>query len=133
LTRLTGRSSTSDFLLPDHPSGAFPLSVAITRAFSDQARRRNAHALILMLPGGSNFRERAVYGKSEYDQFARALMDAGVDVVDLAPLLLKALGSRTYCDLYTDQSICDGHYSKFGNSLVAKIVANELMHRGAIH
>jgi hypothetical protein len=129
-TRLTGSVSTSEFLSPTHPSGAFQLTLAIVRAFSLEAKRRGQHPLVVMLPGGSSFREHQSSGHYEYDMLVAAMAENGIDTFDPAPVLLSRLAGRDYCQLYAEVDICGRHFGVSGSAVLAEVVADELRRRG---
>jgi hypothetical protein len=130
--RLSGRTWSDYFLMPDHPSGALVLTAAIGEAFAREADRRGKRTLVVILPGASSFRTRAALGIPEYAPLIDALAARGVEVFDPAPALLAALEQRSYCDLYSNPVECKGHFGSAGSTIVAQVVASELRRRGLI-
>jgi hypothetical protein len=131
--RFTGRPSWSAFYEADHPSKALGLTAAIAEAFAREAERRGKKALVVMLPGASSFRGRAKFGNFEYAPLVDMLAAAGVGVFDPGPALLTGLGDRSYCALYAQPDICDGHYGVFGSTIIADVVAAELRRRNLVN
>jgi hypothetical protein len=127
--RLSGRTWSDYFLMPDHPSGALVLTAAISEAFAREAERRGKRALVVILPAASSFRTRAALGIPEYSPLIAALATRRVEVFDPAPALLAALEQRSYCELYSNPAECRGHFSSAGSTIVAQVVASELRQR----
>jgi hypothetical protein len=131
-THFSGRPSWSEFFAVDHPSGALPLTAAIVDAFAREAAHRGKRTLVLMLPGANSFRLRGRDGALEYAPLAATLTAKGIDVFDIAPALLAALGERSYCVLYSQTDGCGGHFGRLGSMIVAEVVAAELRRRGLV-
>jgi hypothetical protein len=129
-TRITGLPTWSSFFHADHPSGAFPLTAAITVAFAREAERRGKRALVVMLPDASSFRARAKLGKPVYAPLLAALAAKHVAVFDPIPALLSALGSRSYCMLFAQPANCNGHFGVAGGGILADVMMAELRRRG---
>lgn len=130
--RFTGLPTWSEFFHADHPSGALQLTTAIAVAFVQEAERRGKRALVVMLPDASSFRVRAELGHSEYAPLVAALAARHVEVFDPAPALLAALGTRSYCTLYSQAASCNGHFGVAGGGIVADVVLTELRRRGLV-
>jgi hypothetical protein len=130
--RITGRPSWADFYRADHRSGALALTAAIVEAFVRESEHRGKRALIVMLPGASNFRARAEFGQPEYAPLITALATRKIDVFDPSSALLFALGQRSYCELYTVPADCNGHFGIEGSRIVADVVMAELRRRGLV-
>jgi hypothetical protein len=131
-TRFSGAPSWADFYRSDHPSHALALTTAIAEAFSQEAKERGKHGLVVMLPGASSFRARADNGAPEYQPLLAALTARNVDVFDPAPALIAALGQRSPCALYSQPASCNGHFGVFGSGLVGDVVMAELKRRGLL-
>ncbi|MDQ6701668.1 MAG: hypothetical protein M3Z96_00405 [Pseudomonadota bacterium] len=150
---VAGRTGWSGMYATDHPAGALPLMAAICEAFVDLANSRGQRTLIVMLPLANSFREQANYGEFEYAPLVAALAAKGIEVLDPGAAMLGALGGRSYCEFFAWPVIgepsphnfqhyatavkawfrsrlpCGGHYSSFGNTTMAKLVAAELRRR----
>lgn len=136
---LARRASYSSLYDADHRSAALPLMTAIIREFVDLAKARDKRALVVILPGSSSFREQANYGAFEYAPLVAALAAKGVNVFDPGAAMIEALNGRSACEFFTHARAeltwftspvpCWGHYSTFGNSTLAHLVAAELRHR----
>ena len=127
--RFTGRPSWADFYRAGHRSGGLALTAAIVEAFVREAERRDKRALIVVLPGASNFRAEAKFGQPEYAPLMAALAAKNIDVFDPSPALLTALGQRSYCELYTAPADCEGHFGIEGSRIVADVIMAELRQR----
>jgi len=127
--RFTGRPSWADFYRAGHRSGGLALTAAIVEAFVREAERRDKRALIVVLPGASNFRAEAKFGQPEYTPLIAALAAKNIDVFDPSPALLTALGQRSYCELYTAPADCEGHFGIEGSRIVADVIMAELRQR----
>ena len=128
--RLEGNASFSDFLSEAHPSGAFPLTVAIVDAFNALAQQRGKRLLVLMLPGGSSLRQKENSGSFEYAALLERIRERSLDTFDVGEAMLSERGGRSYCELFTDATACNGHYSARGGQVISEIVAKELVRRG---
>ncbi len=129
---LAGRAEWSSFYASDHPSGALRVLAAICQAFVYHADSRGERALIIVLPVAKSFREQAMYGKFEYAPLVATLVAKGVGVFDAGPAMLDVLAGNSYCELFTRQKSCEGHYSIFGNTILANLLAAELRRRGFV-
>ena len=123
--RLRGQTPWTDLYSPDHPSGAVPLTIAIAKAFVQEAQQRGMRTFIVMLPSAGSFRLAERSGKADYAPFVTAMTANGLSVFDPIPGLIRALKGQSYCMLYVDKN-CEGHYNIAGGGLVAQIVAAEL-------
>ena len=122
-----GSCSTARAALPgSRPSGALPLTVALTDAFVREAANRGKRALVVMLPGAQSFRLRPAHGAMEYAPLVGALTAKQIEVFDAAPALAAALGERSYCLLYSRPNECRGHFGVLGSNILAEIMAAEL-------
>jgi hypothetical protein len=136
---LVRRTEWSGLFAADHPSGAFQLMVAICEAFTKRAKATGGRPLIVMLPVAHSFREQANYGQFEYAPLVAALQAKGIEIFDAGPPMIAALGGRSAClffthphpmtALLTSPVPCGGHYSSFGNTILAQLVAVELQRR----
>jgi hypothetical protein len=113
-----GYKSYLQFYLPHHPSGAFPLNVAIIRQFVSEAAARGQHPVVLIFPTDEDFR---VYnGKFVYDRLIQVLKKEHIEYVDLGSELLQRLGNRNYLELFLGGKY--HHFNEAGNKLVAQIL-----------
>jgi hypothetical protein len=130
--RFTGAPSWDHFYRANHPSGAFPLTIAIVQAFVREAESRGKRTLVVMLPGSSSFRAHAKYDEPEYRPLLDALAARHIDVFNPIPALSAALGQRSYCELYAAPASCTGHFGVFGSRVVADVMLTELRRRGLV-
>ena len=113
-----GYKSYLQFYLPHHPSGAFPLNVAIIRQFVSEAETRGQHPVVLIFPTDEDFR---VYnGKFVYDPLVQILKKEHIEYVDLGSELLQRLGEKNYMELFLGGKY--HHFNEAGNKLVAQIL-----------
>jgi hypothetical protein len=127
--RLRGQTPWADFYSPDHPSGAALLTIAIAKAFIQEAERRGARTFIVMMPSAGSFRSWDRFGAADYAPFVKAMNADGLDVFDPFPALLSALAGQNYCSLYAQETSCQGHFGLVGSALLAEVVASELRSR----
>lgn len=136
---LVRRAEWSDLYAADHPSGALRLMAAICQAFVELAKARGERPLIVMLPLANSFREQANYGKFEYAPLVAALQAKGIEIFDPGTAMIDSLAGRSACEFFTHAHPgaawltspvpCGGHYSTFGNTTMAQLVAAELRRR----
>jgi hypothetical protein len=127
--RLRGQTPWADLYSPDHPSGATILTIAIAKAFIQEAERRGSRAFVVMMPSAGSFRSLKRFGASDYAPFVKAMNADGLDVFDPLPAISSALGGQNYCNLYAQQASCQGHFGVAGSALLAEVVAGELRNR----
>jgi hypothetical protein len=130
------RAEWSSLYDAEHPSGALRLMTAICEAFVNQAKARKQQPLIVMLPLAHSFREKWNYGKFEYEPLVTALRAEHITVFDPGSAMIDSLAGRSVCELYThphpglawftSPAPCGGHYSVAGNTMMAKLVADEI-------
>jgi len=113
-----GYKSYLQFYQPDHPSGAFPLTMAIIRQFVSEAQARGQHPLVLIFPTDEDF--RVYHDAFIYEPLVRALKKENIEYVDLGAEILKRLGGRSYLDLFLGGQY--HHFNEAGNRLVAEII-----------
>jgi len=136
---LLRRAEWSSFYAPSHPSGALRLMAAICQAFAELAKARGKRPLIVMLPLAHSFREQANYREFEYAPLVAALRAKGIPVFDPGAAMINNLAGRPICAFFTTAHAeyawlaspvpCGGHYSTFGNTTMAHLVAAELQRR----
>ena len=115
-----GYKSYLQFYQPDHPSRAFPLTIAIIQQFVREAKERGKHPLVLVFPTDEDFR---VYNRHLiYEPLIQELNKKHIEYVDLGPELLKRLCNRNYMDLFLGGKY--HHFNGEGNRLVAQIIFN---------
>jgi hypothetical protein len=130
--RLQGLPPWIDFYSPEHASGAVPVTIAIARAFVQEAERRGARVFVVMMPGAGSFRSRERLGAPDYSPFVAAMAAKGLSVFDPLPPLAAALGGQSPCKLYAQEAACKGHFGVAGGSLLAEVVAAELRRRNLL-
>jgi hypothetical protein len=136
---LSRRTEWSNFYATDHPSGALRLMSAICEAFTETAKAQGQKPLIVMLPLAHSLREKLNYGEFEYTPLVTALRAKGIEVFDAGPAMIESSAGHSACEFYSHprpemawflSSVpCGGHYSKIGNTTIARLVAGELRKR----
>jgi hypothetical protein len=117
---ILGYKSYLQFYKPDHPSQAFPLTMAIINQFIHEAKDRGKHPIILIFPTDEDFR---VYQKNKqfvYQPLIKKLEKEQIEYIDLGSELIKRLGSRNYMNIFSGGKYF--HFNKEGNRLVAQII-----------
>lgn len=130
--RVRDQTPYSDFYSIDHPSEALPISIAIADAFVREAHQRGKQSFIIMMPGAGSFRMAMRKGVPDYAFFVSAMRERKVDIFDPIPMLNEKLNGRSYCELYTEETKCQGHFGVAGSALVAEVVASELRRRNLV-
>jgi hypothetical protein len=113
-----GYKSYLQFYLPNHPSHAFPLTIAIINQFIREAKERGKHPIVIVFPCDEDF--RVYHQHFVYEPLIRAFKRENIEYIDLGPEILKHLGSRNYMDLFLGKQY--HHYNEAGNKLVAQIL-----------
>ena len=131
LAHFSGGPASAEFFSADHPSGALPLTIAITEEFVRLAEQRGKRPLIVLFPGANSFRARDHRGDFDYAPLLAGLKSVKIDVFDVGQAVTASLGARSFCTLYV-KSDCSGHYGVQGSAIVADVIADELYRRGLI-
>lgn len=132
IARLRGYPSYMPFYDENHSSGAFPVTVAIIKAFAAEAKSRGQAPLFLTIPDNKDIDYLHKHGKLPYANLLAAMESAGITTIDTSSTLLDWLlesGERSKCDLYVN---CIGHLTPQGNKLVAEQVARQATVQAAI-
>ena len=143
LTRLHNillrKAEWSSLYAADHPSGALRLMADICQEFAELAKARGQRPLIVMLPLAASFREKANYGEFEYAPLVASLRAKGLEVFDPGVAMIESVAGGSVCEFYSHPHPeigwlaapvpCGGHYSKAGNTTLARLIANELRSR----
>ena len=101
-------------------SEAFRVQVAVLHAFADSVESRGARPVVLMLPGAYDMERNAVGLRSQYDPLRRELVRGGLEVLD--PLDAFTASGTPIADFLQP----GGHYSRAGNAVIAREVAEFL-------
>jgi hypothetical protein len=113
-----GYKSYLQFYQPDHPSQAFPLTMAIIQRFVGEAKERGQHPIVLVFPTDEDFR---VYSSHfSYEPLIQALKKANIEYIDLGAEILNRLGDKNYMELFLGGQY--HHFNATGNQLVARII-----------
>jgi hypothetical protein len=115
-----GYKSYLQFYRLDHPSRAFPLTMAIIKQFFQEARNRGKHPILLIFPTNADFRYYNQNHSFVYQLLIDELEKEHIEYVDLGSELIKRLGGRDYMEIFHGQRYF--HYNKEGNRLVAQIM-----------
>ena len=106
------------FYRPDHPSQAFPLTVAIINQAISEAKARGKHPIVLVFPTDEDFR---VYDQHfVYEPLIHELNQKKIEYIDLGTEMLKHLGKRNYMELFLGGRY--HHFNETGNKLTAQII-----------
>lgn len=124
------RSYYQELLAPDHPSRAVPITAAIARAFRDEAVKRGATPVAVLIPLVDDLRAQRRTGVMPYHGLAEALDRAGITTLDAGPRLAEALAGRDPCALYTRCTL--GHFNEEGYRLMGEITQRFLVERGML-
>jgi lysophospholipase L1-like esterase len=113
-----GYKSYLQFYLPNHPSHAFPLTIAIINQVIREAKARGMHPIVLVFPCDEDFR---VYNQHlVYEPLIQVLKKEHIEYIDLGTEILKRLGKRNYMDLFLGGQY--HHFNEEGNKVVAQII-----------
>ncbi len=127
--RVAGRPNWADFLTPGHSSGGLEVTVGTIKRFTDQCRARTKRCFVVVFPSPSSLDHLARTGTDPSHHLTASLARAGVDVLDLAPGIVRYLGGRSYQELLAST---DGHHNAEGDRLVATLVHAHLVARGLV-
>jgi len=117
---ILGYNSYLQFYLPEHPSQAFPLTMAIIKQWHQEAQKRGKHPILLIFPTNEDFRVYQRDGKFAYEPLLHELTKAHIEYIDLGTELLKRLGDKPYMDIFSGEKYF--HFNEEGNRLVAQII-----------
>ncbi len=115
-----GYKSYLQFYQPDHPSQAFPLTMAIINQFIHEAKNRGKHPIILIFPTDEDFRVYNQNNKFVYQPLIQGLKKENIEYIDLGSELLKRLGGKNYMEIFSGEKYF--HFNEEGNRLVAQII-----------
>jgi hypothetical protein len=120
----------AEFYMPGHTSGALELTAAILTAFDREARTRGKRPLVYILP---SIREINVFqdeGVWVYQTLLGSLRQSGVEVINIGPYLIARIGEDDPCYyLCTRKLQRSGHYTAYGNQMLAAITRDILRER----
>ena len=108
------------FYKPDHPSRAFPLTMAILKQFLQESKNRGKHPILLIFPTNEDFRYYYQNHKFVYQPLIKELRKEHIEYIDLGTGILKRLGGKNYMDLFSGEKYF--HFNKEGNKLIAQIL-----------
>ena len=117
---ILGYKSYLQFYRPDHPSRAFPLTMAIIKQFIKEAEQRGKHPILLIFPTDEDFR---VYSKNHefvYEPLIKELKKEHIEFIDLGSEMVKRLGNQNYMELFLGEKYF--HFNEKGNKLIAQII-----------
>lgn len=117
---IVGYKSYLQFYRPDHPSRAFPLTVAIIKQFHQEARSRGKHPIFLIFPTDEDFRYYNKHSEFVYKPLIRELEKSHLDYIDLGSEIVKRWGDKNYINLFSGEKYY--HFNKEGNKLIAQII-----------
>jgi lipopolysaccharide/colanic/teichoic acid biosynthesis glycosyltransferase len=118
------------FYDPTHPSGAFALTAAIMRAFSDEARATGREAVVVLVSAGRDFAHYRKTGRWINEELGEVLERAGVRVIRTGPQMVARLGSDDPCILFRN---CFQHFNARGYELLASVIADYVRTQTAVH
>jgi hypothetical protein len=111
------------FFHPGHPSGALTVTTRILAAFAREARARGRTPYVLLISIGPDFAYARRTGRWPDQPLADALAREGVAVIHAGPEMLRRLGGREPCTLFTQ---CSGHFNARGYRMLAEVVAGRV-------
>jgi hypothetical protein len=114
--RMTGAPWYAEFYRPDHPSSGLHITTAIAEAFASQSAANGQKGIFVILPPASELAHKQSGGPWTYAPLLNALNDAGIQYIDLGPVMLERTSGNA-CDLTTT---CSAHYNQAGYKLVAE-------------
>jgi lysophospholipase L1-like esterase len=117
---ILGYKSYLQFYRPDHPSQAFPLTVAIINQFVREAKNEGKHPIILIFPTHEDFSFYEKNHKFVYQPLIQELAKNHIEYIDLGSEIVKRLGDKDYMDLFLKERFF--HFNKKGNKLIAQII-----------
>jgi hypothetical protein len=126
--RLRREPSWAPFYAAAHPSGALRVTAEILEAFDRDARQRGQAPVVLLIPDQADLRQLREGGVLAYAPLADELSRAGIETPDVAGRMLRELGERDACALFT--RCPSGHLNPQGNALLARIVRDWIEERG---
>ncbi|MCZ6782433.1 MAG: hypothetical protein O7G30_03900, partial [Proteobacteria bacterium] len=97
--------------------------------FHRSARERGKQSLAVLLPTGLDLVLFNDTGTWVYTPLLERLDELDVEIADLGPPLIEALGDRDPCEIFRS---CDGHFNPEGNEMLAELVAAQLAERGLL-
>ena len=125
--RLRGEPAYASFYDPAHPAGGLAITSAILERFAREARESGREPIVIVFVGVDELAYHARTGRFAYQPLRDRLAAAGVDAIDMGPILLAHVGEGDPSPLYTG-----GHYSELGNRLVADAIEARLAERGLL-
>jgi lysophospholipase L1-like esterase len=126
--RLGGYPRHRPFYQPGHPAGGLAVTTRILAAFAREARARGRAPFVLLVPTGPDFAYARQTGEWADQPLADALAREGVAVIHVGPEMLRRLGGREPCTLFTD---CSGHFNVAGYRMLAEVAAEGMRAAGA--
>jgi hypothetical protein len=117
---IVGYKSYLQFYRPDHPSRAFPLTMAIINQFHQEAQSRGNHPIVLIFPTDEDFRYYNKHLEFVYKPLIRELEKSHLDYIDLGSEIVTRWGDKNYMDLFSGEKYY--HFNKEGNKLIAQII-----------
>lgn len=115
-----GYKSYLQFYEPDHPSRAFPLTMAIIKQFFQEVKNRGKHPILLIFPTSEDFDYYYQNHKFVYQPLILRLEKEHIEFIDLGSGILKRLGGKNYKEIFSGEKFF--HFNKEGNRLVAQII-----------
>lgn len=112
-----------NFFKRDHPSGALAVTLALMKAFRQEAAARGKSSLIVLVPIPPDLLYFQKHGRWVFQEMMDDLSREEIKYLNLGPGILTYLGSRDPCELFRD---CKGHFTEEGYELMAKLVYNYL-------
>ncbi|MGQ9689118.1 MAG: hypothetical protein ACUVXF_10075 [Desulfobaccales bacterium] len=117
---ILGYKSYLQFYRPEHPSGAFPLTVAILKEWCAAARARGQHPIVLIFPTNEDIRLYQQQQQWVYEPLLKELSKEGIEYIDLGTEMSRRLGQRHYLEFFSGGKYL--HFNIEGNRLVAQIL-----------
>ena len=122
----SGAPRYGEFYAPEHVSQALPVTVAIIRAFVQEARRRGQVPVVVIIPIAYDLENYLQRHEWVYDPLLESLRWLNIPFCNLGPGLVHFLGGRNPWELYNRT---DGHFTDEGYQVMASLIYDYLQER----
>jgi hypothetical protein len=112
----------------DHPLRGVPITAAIFRAFTDEARRRGQYPLVMLFPSRRDLDAYIETGTWCGHSLIEELDGSGVEVLDFTPRLAEHLAAHPDVPVWNESE----HFTPAAERLVADFVLEHLGQRGLL-
>lgn len=120
------KRTASPFYEAGHPNGGLTVMTGILVAFKEMAEKRDMRWLIVIFPSPGEAEFYLKTGSWAYQPILDAAKGYGIEVHNLGPDMIEALGDRDFCQVMHRPDSCGGHYGQLGNEILASAVASRI-------